>query len=182
VDHQANTITLDRPLANPDTFRDTALILGNERHSTSYMVVGAEVRDGQTIISLGDVLCLVGMGAVQDFAPEGVLVADRRFDTYGRTEHDRHAGRWVYNEDQTQCFRLAAIEQAQRLKLEGVTGDLSQVFTDADGDGRRVYWLSDLGPGDTWRLPSVTWLRRQAPGVYDVQASVEVKLTLPRDE
>ncbi|NPV46453.1 MAG: hypothetical protein HPY69_05825 [Armatimonadetes bacterium] len=183
VDHGANTITLDQPLANAGAFRDTAIILGNERHSTSYMVVQAEVRDGHTIIGLGDVLCIVGMGAVQEFDPTGdVLLADRRFDTYGRTEHDRHAGRWVFNENKTRCFRLAAIEQAQRLRLEGAAGDLAEVFADADGDGRRVYWISDIGPGDTWRLPSVTWLQRQASGTYAVQAAVQVKLTLPKGE
>lgn len=183
VDHQANTITLDRPVANPDAFRDTALILGNERHSTSYMVVRAEVRDGHTVVSLGDVLCLVGMGVVQEFDPDGqTILSDRRFDTYGRTEHDRHAGRWVYNEDRTRCFRLAAVEQAQRLRLDGVTGDLSEVFSDADGDGRRLYWISDVGPGDTWRLPSVIWLQRRAPGTYEVQAAVECRLTVPKGE
>jgi hypothetical protein len=181
VDHKRNAITLDKPVPNPGAFRDTVVIFGNDLHSTSYMVQKAEVTGGQTILLLGDVLCIVGMGAVQEFdQAKGALVSDRAFDTYGRTEHDRQAGRWIYNEDKSRCFRLAGIEQARRLVLEGATGDLAQAFTDADGDGRRLYWISDIGPGDGWRLPSVTWLKRRAGGVYDVEAQVEVKLTVPQ--
>jgi len=37
-------------------------------------------------------------------------------------------------------------------------------FMPPDRDGRRLYWLSDLGPGDGFRLPAVThYSRRDAP-------------------
>jgi len=157
------------------------LQVSNELHRTSYMVQRAETKGQQTLVHLGDVLCLVGMGAVAEFATkESTLVADREFVAYGRTEHDRHAGRWIYNEDKTRCFRLAAITGGKRLRLEGVSGDLRAIFTDADGDGRRLYWISDLGPGDTWRLPTATWIKRQGPGLYEVQAQTKVTLTLPK--
>lgn len=181
VDHKANTVTLDQPLPNPEAYHNAVLQVNNELHRTSYMVQKTETRGQRTIVYLGDVLCIVGMGAVAEFdAKEPVLVADREFASYGRTEHDRHAGRWIYNEDKSRCFRLAAITSGKRLKLEGVTGDLSAIFTDADGDGRRLYWISDLGPGDTWRLPTATWIKRQGPGLYEAQAQTRVTLTLPK--
>lgn len=181
VDHKLNTITLDSVLPNPDAYRDRVVICSNELHQTSYMIVKAEVRGNQTVLSLGDVLCVVGMGAVAEFdQAAGVLVSDREFGAYGRTEHDRHAGRWIYNEDKSQAFRLAAIEGGKKLKLAGVTGDLATVFADKDGDGRRLYWISDVGPGDDWRLPTAVWVKRQAPGIYAVEAPVPVTFTLPR--
>jgi len=156
-------------------------IFGNGRHSTSYTVQRAENVGGRAVLHLGDVLCIVGMGAVDTFSESGEgFTADRDFATYGRTEHYRHAGRWVYNEDKSQAFQLTAI-QGRKLLLEGASGDLAAIYTDADGDGRRVYWISDIGPGDTWRLPSVTWIERRAPGVYAVQATGTARLTLPTE-
>jgi len=41
--------------------------------------------------------------------------------------------------------------------------DLAAAFTDPDRDGRRLYWLSDLGPGDAFRLPAITHYSRYLP-------------------
>jgi hypothetical protein len=39
--------------------------------------------------------------------------------------------------------------------------DLDAVFGDANNDGRRLFWISDIGPGDTFRLPLVAQLERK---------------------
>ncbi len=44
--------------------------------------------------------------------------------------------------------------------VEAAGGDLAQAFGDTDGDGRRPYWISEIGPGDTCRIPSVAWYTR----------------------
>jgi len=78
---------------------------------------------------------------------------------YGRTDGGMHEGRWLYNEDRSAGFRMAEIK-GRSFTLEGVEGDLDDVFTDADGDGRRLYWVSDIGPGDTIRIPTATHYAR----------------------
>ncbi len=78
---------------------------------------------------------------------------------YGRVDGGMHAGRWLYNEDKSKGFRIASIS-GNTFTLEDVEENLDEIFTDADGDGRRLYWISDIGPGDTYRIPTSTYYSR----------------------
>ncbi len=160
VDFESNAITIDTALAMPEAFADKVAILGNELHSTSYMIKGAKVGHGHTQLNFGDVLYVVGMGAVAATnADTGTITADRDLTGYGRVDGGRHTGRWLYNEDKSRGFKIASIA-GRDFHLEGVDGDLDGVFSDPDGDGRRLYWISDIGPGDTYRLPTATYYAR----------------------
>lgn len=160
VDPQANAITIDTALPSPDTYRDCVVILGNELSRTSYTIKGARVAGDTTTLHFGDVLFTVGMGAVAGIDPAASsITSDRRVAGYGRTEAGRHAGRWLYNEDQSTGFRITSIH-GKSLKLDRMEGDLDAVFTDTDGDGRRLYWISDIGPGDSYRIPTTTYFER----------------------
>ena len=160
VDFASNSITIDCALTVPAVFGDDVIILGNELQSTSYTIRGAEVAGGQTVISFGDELYIIGMGAVAETDNEaGKITSDRDIAGYGRVEGGRHAGRWLYNEDKSRGFRIAGVGKRE-FRLEGVDGNLDDVFTDTDGDGRRLYWISDIGPGDTYRIPTATYYSR----------------------
>jgi hypothetical protein len=160
VDFEHNSITLDKSLANPDVWRDATVILGNELQRTSYTIREAKAADGKTTLHFGDTLFVVGMGEVAKADNDAKTIAsDRSLTGYGRVDGGKHEGRWLYNEDKSKGFRIASIE-GQTFQLDGVDGDLDRVFTDANGDGRRVYWISDIGPGDTYRLPATTYYAR----------------------
>ena len=147
---------------------------------TSYTIKDVKVAGGQTTLGFGDVLFTIGMGNVAkvDNAAKSVESAET-LAGYGRTDYGRHQGRWLYNEDKSRGFRIAAVE-GNAFKLEGVEGDLEGIFKDLDGDGRRLYWISDIGPGDTCRIPAATYVSRAGPGVYELQAMTEVQMTVPK--
>ncbi len=160
LDFASNSITIDSALTVPAVFGDDVIILGNELQSTSYTIRDAHVADARTIISFGDELYIMGMGAVTQTDNEAdKITSDRDIAGYGRVEGNRHAGRWLYNEDKSRGFRIAEVGKSG-FRLEGVDANLEDVFTDADGDGRRLYWISDIGPGDSYRIPTATYYSR----------------------
>ncbi len=160
VDHQANSITVDTEIEAPDACQDLVIILGNERQKTSYTIKNVEVAEGKTTLSFGDVLFIVGMGVVTSTdQAAGAIISDRKLAGYGRNDGGKHAGRWLYNEDKSRGFRIASIN-GTRIVLDDVNDDLETIFKDVDGDGRRLYWISDIGPGDTFRIPTTTYFAR----------------------
>lgn len=181
VDFAGNALLLDQALPAPQALPGLVAIIGNDRHQTSYTVQAVSVQDGRSRLAFGDVLFVVGMGTVAavDTAQSAVRSVEP-LAGYGRIEHDRQVGRWLYNEDKSRGYRISAVS-GNAFVLEGAPADLDQVFGDADGDGRRQYWISDFGPGDTCRLPSVTYLHRRGPGLYDLQTNTRAELTLPRE-
>ncbi len=179
VDHARNAVTVDAQLRAPGAYRDKVIILGNELHQTSYTIKRAQAAEDETTIAFGDTLFVIGMGRViaTDQAA-GTVATDTQLTGYGRVDGGKHAGRWLYNEDKSRGFRIADFSGG-KFKLEGVQGDLEAIFRDYDGDGRRQFWISDIGPGDTFRIPVTTYVARVRPGVYEVQMGTEVRLTVP---
>jgi hypothetical protein len=164
VDFQSNAIVIDRALVNPGVWTGAVAVLGNALHSTSLTISDAEAAADSTTLRFGDTLFIVGMGAVAETDDEAhTVVSDRALSGYGRVDGGRHQGRWLYNETRTKGYRIKAI-QGKRLQLEAVEGRLSEIFSDADGDGRSLYWISDVGPGDTYRLPTSASYARGTDG------------------
>ncbi|MGI5818046.1 MAG: heparinase II/III domain-containing protein [Armatimonadota bacterium] len=177
VDHETNTIVLDGALPVPEAAIDRVLLTGNELHQTSYTIVEAEVADGRTTLGFGDTLMLVQMGpvlATDDAA--GTVTLDK----LGRVDGRDHQGRWLLNEDMSTWLRITQC-RGNVFTVEGADRPLDEIFTDVDGDGRRQFWVSDIGPGDTWRLPAVTFVERVRPNLYRVDAMTEVTLSVPRE-
>ena len=179
VDHKHNTITLDAPLSAPAACADRVVILGNEKHQTSYTIKAAKLEGGATVLDLGDTLCLVGMGRITAVDTKASTVTtDTTLTGYGRVDGGQHAGRWLYNEDKSRGFRIASFG-GDVFKLEGVEGDLNAIFSDADKDGLRRLWISDIGPGDTFHIPAVTFVQRTRPGLYQVRMMTPCELSVP---
>ena len=154
VDFDNNAITIGATVPTPQVLCDSAVILGNELQKTSYTIKEATSANGHTELDFGDVLYVVGMGAVAATdTGAGTITADRDLTGYGRVDGGLHAGGWLYHEYRSEGFRIASVSGRQ-CALEGVDRDLEVVFADADGDGRRLYWVSDIGPGDTYRIPT----------------------------
>ena len=161
VDHERNAITIDKALDTPEAFVGIVAVLGNELQQTSYTIESAKVEGHTTTLEFGDVLFVIGMGAVAETDSKvGTITPERPLNSgYGRNDTRKHEGRWLYNEDKSRGFRISSV-QNKLLKLEGVEGDLDAIFNDPDGDGRRLYWISDIGPGDEYRIPAVTHFAR----------------------
>ena len=156
VDVAQNAITIDAEIANPGSLRESVVIIGNALHQASYTIVAAEAVEGGTRLHFGDTLFTVGMGAVAAVDTEaGTVTADRELAGYGRIDGGRHAGRWLFTEDKSRGLRIEAVE-GKVFRLAGTSPDIDTAFGDLDADGRRLYWISDIGPGDTCRIPRVT--------------------------
>ncbi|MCD6362113.1 MAG: heparinase II/III family protein [Armatimonadetes bacterium] len=182
VDYEANTVTLDVELPQPQSWVGRVVIMGNELHSTSYTIREVRVADGHTTLGFGDVLMLVGMGEATGTDSEAATVTtDTQFTGYGRVDGGKHAGRWLLNEDRSAGYRIASFN-GRVFTLDGVEGDLDAVYTDADGDGRRRFWIGDVGPGDWCRLVNVVRVRRVGGGTFEVAMNGGVGMAVPKSE
>jgi len=176
VDHERNTITIEGELGLPEAYLGRVIILGNELQQTSYTIVGASVGEGQTTLEFGDTLCLIQRGYVEAIDSDNGVV---KLGKLGRVDGRQHQGRWLYNEDKSVGLRIVKCS-GNGFTVEGVEGDLNEIFTDGDGDGRKLYWVSDIGPGDSYRIPAITYVERRGPHLYQVQAMTDVELTVPQ--
>ncbi len=160
VDFPGNAITIEARVPDPQALVGRVVSLGNHLHREAYTVTEAQAVADGTRLGFGDVLFIIGMGAVTDTdAQAGTVTADRNARGYGRIDGGHHEGRRLYPEDRSAGWCIAAVDGAL-YTLDGAPEDLDTHFTDADGDGRRLFWIVDVGPGDTCRIPSVTWWER----------------------
>ena len=160
VDFPGNAVTIDARVPDPQALVGRVISLGNDLQREAYTVTAAAAVEGGTRLGFGDVLFIIGMGAVAETdAAAGSVTSDRDLVGYGRIDGGRHTGRWLYAEDRSEGRRIDAIA-GRAFTLQDPPGDLDALFTDTDGDGRRLYWIVDVGPGDTCIIPSVTWWER----------------------
>jgi hypothetical protein len=93
-------------------------------------------------------------------AAAGTITSDRNLQSGARTDGGHHEGRWLFTEDRSRGWRIATVDRTT-LTLQEPPEELEAAFPDADGDGRRLYWIVDAGPGDVCRIPAVTWYERE---------------------
>ncbi len=161
IDVDANALTIDATVPDPQALVGRVVLLGNELQSGAYTVTDAEAVEGGTRLGFGDVLMIVGMGAVAEpDAAAGTITSDRNLQSHPVTDGGHHEGRWLFTEDRSRGWRISAVKK-RTLTLQEPPADLDAAFPDADGDGRRLYWIVDAAPGDTCRIPSVTWYERE---------------------
>jgi len=178
VDYKRNTVTIDVVLAMPEAYADRVLIVSNDLRQTSYTIEKAVVGDGETTLHLGDVSFLVQMGYVEEVDAVYHVV---KLGKIGRVDGGFHEGRWLCNEDKSVAMRIVK-RRGKAYTLEGFGRDLDGIFADPDGDGRRLYWVSDIGVGDDARIPAVATVERLGPNVYKVNAMTSLRVTLPQRE
>lgn len=171
VDPGANTITIDAALPAVDPFIDRVIIIGNELRRTSHTIKSVHVEGDTTTLGFGDLLFVIGMNVATGFDEGASIIRTQQpVSGYGKIEGGRHSGRWLYNEDYSQCCLIQAVA-GQTLTLSGVDGTLESIYTDADGDGRRRLWISDIGPNDGYRIPTACYVTRIQGGGYRVEGA-----------
>lgn len=180
VDFAHNAVTLDTPLPSSQACLNREIMFSNALHQTSFTIKSVKIEGAKTILGFGDTLFIAGMALAQDFDNEaGTIVTTSSLAGYGKTYSGRHQGRWLYNEDKSQAFRIKDVN-GSILVLESNGADLATCFKDTDGDGRRQLWISDIGPGDAFKLPVTTFVKRVAPNEYQVETMTEVNLSVPK--
>ncbi|MEN6546655.1 MAG: hypothetical protein ABFE07_11505, partial [Armatimonadia bacterium] len=137
-------------------------------------------KDGKTVLGFGDVLFIVGTAMAEKFdEAAGTVQTVAPLAGYGKIEGGRHAGRWLYNEDKMESLKILSASGSV-LKVAKGGKALAEVYKDADGDGRRQMWISDVGPGDVFRIPATTWEQRTGAGVYRVQTMTRAEVGVGR--
>ncbi|MHB8995864.1 MAG: heparinase II/III domain-containing protein [Armatimonadota bacterium] len=179
VDLARNTATLDVALPAPDTCVGREIIFSNPEHQTSFTITSAKVADGKTVIGFGDILSIAGMAfAAGSNRAEGTVDTTTPIAGYGKTFSGRHQGRWLYNDDKSQGLRIKSCG-GTRFVLDSEGKDLGAIYKDIDNDGRNYLWISDVGPGDSFRLPSTTYVQRVRPNLYRVQTLTQAQVSVP---
>ena len=179
VDFARNELTLDAALPETQPFLDRVITFGNDLARCSYTIKSARVEGGKTIIGFGDILPIVRMDAVKALdEAASVVEAVGPLSGYGKIQNDQQQGRWLYNEDKSQGLLIESVS-GTKLKLRTEGKKLTDIYQDANGDGRNQLWIMDMGPGDTFRIPSATFVTRVRPGVYQVDTMTPAEVSLP---
>jgi hypothetical protein len=121
-------------------------------------VVTAENRDGHAVLGFGTTLMLVQMGLVKGVDADAATLT---LDKLERVDGKQHQGRWIHNENRSLAFRITDCK-GNAFTVDAADTDLDAAFADADGDGQTRFWISDIGPGDQWKLAGVTVVDRMA--------------------
>jgi hypothetical protein len=98
----------------------------------------------------------VGMGEVAAVKPEARAVfSTRRLLGPGHIDGGRHEGRRLYAGDMKRGFRIREV-RADSFILAGEPAEIGAAFHSAEKNHEdNRYWISDIGPGDWVRAPSV---------------------------
>jgi hypothetical protein len=160
VNHKENSIIIDKALNLSIDFRDKEVMFGNKHHNTSYTIKNVNIVGDKTTLDFGNVPFIIRMGDVNTkLTNEECVISETPIKGNGYVEGDRLLGRWIYNEDQSMGFRINAIK-GNNFYIEKTTKNLNSFFNDTDGDGKSKYWVSDIGPGDSFRIPITAYYER----------------------
>lgn len=179
VDHARNEVTLDAAWPEGKAFVDRVIIFSNDLAQCSYTIKSVRVEGNKTIIGFGDILPIVRMDFVKALDEAGGAVQYvGPLEGYGKIQNEHQVGRWLYNEDKSQGLLIEGIGSSKcRLRTGG--RKLADIYKDADGDGRNQLWISDMGPGDNFRIPCATFVTRVRPGVYGVETLTKAEVSVP---
>jgi hypothetical protein len=177
INHKGNTLVIDRPIARPESMVGQALVAWEGSHSTSYTIKGIAAHPRGALISLGDVAPLEGKGQVVAADEKGrTLKATMRLGGYGiHFAGMPLVGRALLNEAKTAYFPILGLDE-DTFTLGGA--EPLSAFTDADGDGRTMFWVADLWPEMQVRLPGIVWVEREAE-ILRAFSTVPATLRLP---
>lgn len=177
VNYEDNTLVIDQPVARPEAMLAQVFVASQGGHSTSYTIKGIESHPKGALIRLGDVMPLEGKGVVSGVDEKArTLTTSSRLSGYGiHFAGMALVGRCLLNEARTAHYPVLALE-GSTFTLAG--NEPLSSFTDADGDGRVMFWVADLWPGMQVRLPAITWFERQGEALR-VFSTVPATLRLP---
>ncbi|MFW6039179.1 MAG: hypothetical protein ACOC9P_01735 [bacterium] len=152
VDYERNTITLDRRLAHAQACVGQVVTLGNDRHHTTYEIEKVTQAEGGTVLHFGRTPMLVGTFEISEVEEGGRrLVLETEFIQWRvQVDGGAHGGRRLLHADYSGETMIASRDQD------------SFVLAEADGtwEAGETAWIGDVGPGDQWRIPSVTVIER----------------------
>lgn len=155
VDDDARSVTLrltdGHALPTDDTLRGRPIIFPNPKHSSFYTIRSVRREGDGYVVALAEPDIMRGRAQAGEVCEKQIRT---RTPLPFRTVY---AGTRAVNEAKTVSVPVesvggGAIHLAQPCRATD--------FTDADGDGVTDAWLCDLGPGDAFRIDSVTVIQR----------------------
>jgi hypothetical protein len=179
VDYRGNSITLDQKLPIPDAVVGQVVIISNSQHSTSYTVTKVETKGKRSILHFGDISPIEGLCEIKsvDEAAKSIQPGSR-LSGYGiKWDGKRFPGYTLLNEDMTAAWRIT--EYSDRGFTVQADGDIAPKLTDSNGDGRKFFYIADIGPGDEVMIPAIVSVKRKSKGVFEVKSTIPYELIVP---
>jgi hypothetical protein len=171
IDHLEKTATLDRTLPGKlldGAFYEVGRPGSREENThpkwTSFEAVTIKPGSG------GQSVLQWRKGA--DVASGKVVKVERLESNCVNLTLDRHMNTcaFISNSERQKLWRIQG--KGTTIRVSG--GDISDEDFKA---GQRIYGY-EVGPGDTWRVPTKVSLRRESPGIYRLQANTGCELKL----
>ncbi len=164
--HRDNAVEITPPLTDPAEFVGRVAIVYRDEHRTSYTIRSASTVGGHTRLGFGDVTCIIGIVEIdspgggtagKDAAPTtrpNEFTTSTRLSGYGiKFAGVSIVGLSAVSEDMKVIAPIVARSGGTFTLGDGAT---VASFKDADGDGRRMVYLSDLSVGEEVVLPTIT--------------------------
>ncbi|NOY82622.1 MAG: hypothetical protein GXP31_16615 [Kiritimatiellaeota bacterium] len=153
VDYEKRAVRLrvtgNVPVPAESALRGRPILFSNARHTCMYTVGDVEHEDGHVRMTLDGPEFVTGRARVSSVDREA-----RQIKTSSRFAFPAiYPGMRVVNEARTVSLRVRSVS-AGAIQLEDRPDPAD--FTDADGNGVTDAWLVDFGPGDTFRIQSMT--------------------------
>ncbi|MFW6039093.1 MAG: hypothetical protein ACOC9P_01305, partial [bacterium] len=150
VDYKRNTITLDRQLPHPEVCVGQVITVGNDQHHTTYEIKDVAQAENGTVLHFGRTPMIVGWLNITDVQDAGQrIVTDTNFRQW-QVNGGMHQGRRLLHADYSGQSVIKRREENAFLLQD----------SDRTWETGDTAWIGDLGPGDRWRLPSVTTVER----------------------
>ena len=193
IDHASGEILLDKPFAPGVNLAGATVVIGSDDRARAYPVVsispdGLRLRiRGSLLLYQSRVMAVDGRrGEVRVEFPFYQCKADPLLYNGCMATNESGTARWRVKEVRRQggqAWYDADLARLEPLTLPGASGDFTtplsldmSLFTDADGDGRRLIYIYEIVPGSTVRLNTFVSAQRAGEGKWTVEANVPYRV------
>ncbi len=150
VDYDARTVTLDRSLPVGDALKGRLIYITGGSHRTAYHIEEVLPPGDRVRLDLNAIIYRSKMTGVSEDSREIICEIPPPIEEFRGFKPGYYDGATVTGEDKAARYRVVGVT-GRNIKLERPID--SSHFPDADGDGRQMVSIYDMGPGDGIRVP-----------------------------